>query len=120
MPATGIGQIPALYGQGYMNAAGQQSVVITDKSAVQHAVTVQVKRDRGCRDVPGGIHPTGTDSSTVNTSTTAMPVTILSTTASNPVPVTPYSVTRVDLNVGGITVQTNPEGLSFSIDARRL
>jgi hypothetical protein len=114
--ATGIGQIPALYAQAYSNAAGYQSVVITNKSATAHTVTIE----RNGTAV-GGTLPmqfiTGTDPSTQNTSTTDSPITIQSSTSTNPVPVPAYSVVRVDLT-GGITIQTNPPGLPFTVDTQ--
>ncbi|HTX33525.1 MAG TPA: DUF4214 domain-containing protein [Bryobacteraceae bacterium] len=115
VPATGLGQIPALYAQAYANASGQQSIVITNKGAVAQTVTLQVNGT-----AVSGLLPvqyiTGTDPSTLNTASTDTPITIQTTTASNPITVMPYSVTRVDLNSGGITIQTNPPGLSFSVD----
>jgi hypothetical protein len=114
VPATGLSPIPALYAQGYANAAGYQSVVITNKSATIHQVTVEVKGTPA-----GGTFPvqfiTATDPSTANTSTTSMPVTVQTASSANPVTVPPYSVVRVDLN-GGITIETYPPGLQFTVD----
>jgi hypothetical protein len=114
--ATGLGQIPALYAQGYTNAAGYQSVVITNKSASAHQVTIELNGEGVTGTFPIQ-SVSATDPSTVNTSTTEMPVTIQVSTSANPVPVPAYSVVRVDLN-GGITVQTYPPGLQFTIDTQ--
>jgi len=112
--ATGLEPIPALYAQGYANAAGYQSLVITNKSATAHEVTVNLNESAVAGSLPLAFI-TGTDPSTNNNSTTDLPVTIQSSRSSNPIPVPPYSVVRVDLN-GGIAIQTNPPGLQFSID----
>jgi hypothetical protein len=112
--ATGLSPIPALYAQGYANAAGYQSLVITNKSATVHEVTVNLNGSAVAGSLPLTFI-TGTDPSTTNTSTTDLPVTIQFSSSSNPIPVPPYSVVRVDLN-GGVTIQTNPPGLQFSID----
>ena len=112
--ATGLSPIPALYAQAYTNAAGYQSVVITNKSATAHEVTVNL----GGSEVAGSLPLTfiaGTDPSTTNTSTTAIAVAIQSSTSANPIPVPAYSVVRVDLS-GGITIQTNPPSLQFTVD----
>ncbi len=113
--ATGLGQIPALYAQGYVSASGLQSVMITNKSAVTHSVTIQVNGSPVSGTLPVQ-YISANDPSTMNTSSTQMPVTVQTASAANPVTVMPYSVTRVDLNAGGVTIQTNPTGLSFSLD----
>jgi hypothetical protein len=112
--ATGLGQIPALYAQAYAGSAGYQSVVITNKSATAHQVTVNLNGSAAAGSLPVEFI-TGTDPSTLNNSTTDSPITIQTTSSANPIPVPPYSVVRVDLN-GGITIQTNPPGLQFSVD----
>ena len=112
--ATGLGQIPALYAQTYTSSAGSQSVVITNKSATAHQVTVSLNGSQVAGSLPLQFI-TGTDPSTLNTSSTQSPISIQTMNSANPIPVPPYSVVRVDLN-GGMTVQTNPPGLQFSVD----
>jgi hypothetical protein len=114
--ATGLGQIPALYAQGYTNAAGYQSVVITNKSATTHQVTINLNGTEVAGSLPLQFI-TGTVPSNVNTSTTDSPITIQTSSSANPIPVPPYSVVRVDLN-GGVTIQTNPPGLQFTVDSQ--
>ena len=113
--ATGLGQIPALYAQGYTNVAGYRSVVITNKSATAHQVTVNLNGAPVSGSLPLTFI-TGTDPSTTNTSTTQIAVAIQTSTSANPIPVPPYSVVRVDLS-GGITIQTDPPGLQFTVDS---
>jgi hypothetical protein len=112
--ATGLSPIPALYAQAYTNAAGYQSVVITNKSATAHEVTVNLGGSPAAGALPLSFI-TGTDPSTTNTATTAIAIAIQSSTSANPIPVPAYSVVRVDLS-GGITIQTNPPGLQFTVD----
>ncbi len=113
--ATGLGQIPALYAQGYTNAAGYQSVAITNKSATAHQVTVTLNGTLVAGSLPLTFI-TGTDPSTTNASTTQIGVAIQAASSTNPIPVPPYSVVRVDLS-GGVTVQTDPPGLQFTVDS---
>jgi hypothetical protein len=112
--ATGLSPIPALYAQAYANAAGYQSVVITNKSATAHQVTVNLDGSPAAGSLPLTFI-TDTDPSTTNTATTAIAIAIQSSASANPIPVPPYSVVRVDLS-GGITIQTNPPGLQFTVD----
>ena len=114
--ATGLGQIPALYAQAYTSGSGSQSVVITNKSATAHQVTVRVNGSPVAGSMPIQFI-TGTDPSTLNTSSTQLAISIQTINSANPIPVPPYSVVRVDLN-GGVTIQTNPPGLEFSVDSR--
>jgi hypothetical protein len=112
--ATGLSPIPALYAQAYTNAAGYQSVVITNKSATAHEVTVNLGGSPAAGALPLSFI-TGTDPSTTNTATTAIAIAIQSSTSANPIPVPAYSVVRVDLS-GGITIQTDPPSLQFTVD----
>ncbi len=114
VPATGLGQIPALYAQAYTSGSGGQSVVITNKSATAHQVTLRVNGSPVAGSLPIQFI-TGTDPSTLNTSSTQLAITVQTANATNPIPVPPYSVLRVDLN-GGVTIQTSPPGLAFSVD----
>ncbi|HXP86162.1 MAG TPA: hypothetical protein VN841_15665 [Bryobacteraceae bacterium] len=100
--ATGLGQIPALYAQAYAAGSGQQSVVITNKSATAHQVTVRL----GGSPVQGTMPVqfiAGSDPTAVNTASNANIVAVQSSTSSNPVTVPAYSVVRVDLNSPSIT-----------------
>ena len=112
--ATGLGQIPALYAQAYTSTSGSQSVVITNKSATAQQVTVRLNGSAVAGSLPIQFI-TGADPSTLNTSSTQLAISIQTMNATNPIPVPPYSVVRVDLN-GGVTIQTNPPGLEFSVD----
>jgi hypothetical protein len=84
--ATGLSPIPALYAQAYTNAAGYQSVVITNKSATAHEVTVNLGGSPAAGSLPLTFIA-GTDPSTTNTSTTAIAVAIQSSASANPIPV---------------------------------
>ena len=110
--ATGLSPIPALYAQGYNGPEGQ-SLVITNKSATAHTVTVNLNGPAVSGSLPLTFI-TGTDPSMNNTATTDIAVPIQTSSSTNPIPVPPYSVVRVDLS-GGITIQTNPPGLQFSV-----
>jgi uncharacterized protein (TIGR03437 family) len=106
VPATGLGQIPALFAQAYVGANGQQSLVITNKSAAAHQVTVRV----------GGVPASGTmpvqfiagsDPTAANTASNPNAVSVQTSTSSNPVTVPAYSVLRVDLNAATVAVAVN-------------
>jgi len=97
VPATGLGQIPALYAQAYTSATGQQSVVITNKGATADPVTIRVN------GTPvGGLLQlqliAGSDPTAVNTASNPNTVSVNSSASLNPVTVPAYSVVRVDLN----------------------
>ncbi len=97
VPATGVGQIPALYAMTYQNRAGGLSVAITNKGAIANQVTLRVNGSA----VAGPLATqfvTGTDPSTSNTSSNQNAVALQSAASTNPVTVPPYSVIRVDLN----------------------
>lgn len=97
VPATGLGQIPALYAQAYIGATGQQSVLISNKGATAQQVTVNVNG----APVSGSLPVqwiSGTDPTVTNTATSPNNVAIQASTATNPVAVPAYSVVRVDLN----------------------
>lgn len=97
VPATGLGQIPALYAQAYTMVTGQQSVIITNKSATAHQVTVRVNGTAVSGTLPVEFIA-GSDPTAVNTASNPNVVAIQTTTATNPVSVPAYSVVRVDLN----------------------
>jgi uncharacterized protein (TIGR03437 family) len=114
VPATGIANIPALYAMSYTNALGGVSVVVTNKSATPHQVTVRVN----------GTAVTGTfplqfiaapDPTTANTSTTTNPVSVQNGTSANPITVPAYSVLSAVLTapplatfVNSASYQTGP------------
>jgi len=94
--ATGVGQIPALYAMTYRNAAGGLSVVVTNKSATPHQVTIRMNGSAAAGAL-GTQFATGTDPSTMNTSKNPTAIGIQTGSSANPVTVPPYSVMRVDL-----------------------
>jgi uncharacterized protein (TIGR03437 family) len=96
-PATGLGQIPALYAQAYTSATGQHSVVIANKSATAHQTTLRLNGT-----VVSGTMPlqfiAGSDPAAVNTAANPNAVSIQVSASANPVAVPAYSVVRVDLD----------------------
>jgi uncharacterized protein (TIGR03437 family) len=104
--ATGLGQIPAIYAQAYTSATGQQSVVITNKSATAYPATLRLNGTA----VPG-VMPlefiAGSDPTAVNTAATQNAVSIQTSASSNPVTVPAYSVVRVDLNTPAVATAVN-------------
>jgi hypothetical protein len=99
VPATGAGQMPALFAQAYANAGGQQSLVITNKSSVAHQVTVSLNGNSVTGTLPVEFIA-GQDPSAVNTASNSNAVVVQTSTSSNPVTVPAYSVVRVDLGPG--------------------
>jgi uncharacterized protein (TIGR03437 family) len=97
VPATGLGQIPALYAQAYSSATGQHSVVIANKSATAHQATLRLNGA-----VVSGALPlqfiAGSDPAAVNTAANPNAVSIQTSISVNPVTVPAYSVVRVDLD----------------------
>jgi uncharacterized protein (TIGR03437 family) len=106
VPATGLGEIPALYAQAYTSAAGAQSVVITNKGATAQAVTILLNGAPVSGTLPiqfiGGSDPT-----VQNTSSNQTAVTVQASSAANPVTVPAYSVVRVDLNTPAVATAVN-------------
>ena len=102
--ATGVGQIPALFAMTYRNQAGGWSVVVTNKGATAHQVTMRVNGSA----VAGPLSTqfvTATDPSTINTSSNPNAIAVQAGNSLNPVMVPPYSVMRVDLS-GGVQSAT--------------
>ena len=94
--ATGLGQIPALYALAYTNAVGGVSVVITNKSAVTHEVTIRMNG----REVRGPLalqFVTDANPSTNNSQTDPTLIAVQKDSSRNPIAVGPYSVVRADL-----------------------
>jgi uncharacterized protein (TIGR03437 family) len=97
VPATGLGQIPALYAQAYTSATGQHSVVIANKSATAHQATLRLNGTAVSGTMPLEFIA-GADPAAVNTAANPNTVSIQSATSANPVTVPAYSVVRVDLD----------------------
>jgi len=98
VPATGIGEIPALYRrQAYTSATGQHSVVVANKSATAQPATLRLNGT-----VVSGTLPlqyiAGSDPAAVNTAAKPDTVSVETGTSANPVTVPAYSVMRVDLD----------------------
>jgi len=107
VPATGItGGMPALYAMSYTNATGGLSVVITNKSATAHQVTIRVNGS-----VATGTFPlqfvSGSDPSAANTSSNPNAVVVETGSSGNPVTVPAYSVVRVDLKTPAVATVVN-------------
>ena len=98
VPATGISPIPALYAMSYSNAQGGLSVVITNKSATAHQVTVRVNGAAATGTFPLRFI-TAADPSTANTDTSTSSISIQTASSANPITVPPYSVLRADIAV---------------------
>jgi uncharacterized protein (TIGR03437 family) len=101
VPATGLGQIPALYAQAYTSATGRQSVVVANKGAVDQAVTIRVNGTA----VAGVLQVefvAGADPTAVNTAANPSAVAVKAAISANPVTVPAYSVVRVDLNAPAV------------------
>jgi hypothetical protein len=94
--ATGLGQIPALYAQAYTSAIGQNSVIITNKSAAAHHVTLRLNGTAISGTLPLQLI-SGSDPAAVNTASSNT-VSVRTSASANPVTVPAYSVVRVDLN----------------------
>jgi uncharacterized protein (TIGR03437 family) len=106
VPATGIAPIPALYAMSYSNTQGGLSVVITNKSATPHQVTVSVNGAEAT-----GLFPlqfiTAADPSTANTSTSKNAISIQTASSANPITVPPYCVLRADLTAPPVATVVN-------------
>jgi uncharacterized protein (TIGR03437 family) len=106
VPATGLLPVPALYAQAYGTATGQQSVVITNKSAAPNQVTIRV----GGAPVLGTLPIqmiAGADPAIQNTAASPNAVAIQTSTSGNPVTIPAYSVVRVDLNTPPVLTVVN-------------
>ncbi len=110
VPATGLAPIPALYAMSYTNAQGGLSVVITNKSAIAHQVTLNVN------GAPAGgpfalQFISAIDPSAANTDTSPNMIAIQTASSGNPVPVPPYSVVRADITVPPVASFVNAASL---------
>lgn len=96
VPATGMSPIPALYAMSYTNAEGGLSVLITNKSATTHQVTVRVNGTAASGSFPLQ-WVAASDPSTANTSTNQTAISVQAASSANPITVPAYSVLRADL-----------------------
>jgi len=96
VPATGMSPIPALYAMSYSNAQGGLSLVMTNKSASPHQVTVRVNGAASSGPFPLQFI-TAADPGTANTQTSKNAISIQTVSSANPITVPPYSVLRADL-----------------------
>ncbi len=96
VPATGMSPIPALYAMSYTNAQGGLSVLITNKSATPHQVTVRVNGTAASGSFPLQ-WVAASDPSTANTSTNQTAISVQAASSANPITVPAYSVLRADL-----------------------
>ena len=96
VPATGMSPIPALYAMSYANAIGDVSLVITNKSALAHQVTIRVDGK-----VAAGPFATefisGADPGAMNTHARPSLIGMQTGRSANPVTVPPYSVMHIDV-----------------------
>ncbi len=104
VPATSLGTVPALYAMSYSDAQGRLSVVITNKSASPHMVTIQLNG----ADIRGKfnfqvVHHDNPAKRNDPQDTTA--VVVEPGTSGNPIVVPPYSVLRADV--------ATPQGVSL-------
>ena len=97
VPATGLGQIPALYAQAYTDSTGLISLLITNKSAVAQSVAVQL--DGAGVGQMQLEYISSPDPSAFNSSSTVMPIMVRNQTASNLATIPPYSVTNMVLSI---------------------
>jgi uncharacterized protein (TIGR03437 family) len=106
VPATGLGQIPALYAQAYTSAIGQHSVAIANKGAAAQQVTIRVNGTPVSGTLPLQFIA-GSDPTAVNTASSPNTVAVQTSTSSNPVAVPEYSVVRVDLDSPAVVSVVN-------------
>ena len=97
VPATGVGQISALYPQAYTSATGRHSLVVANKSAVAHQVILRVNGTAVSGTMPLQFIA-GSDPAAINTAANPNTVSVQGSTSTNPVTVPAYSVVRVDLD----------------------
>ena len=95
VPASGLGQIPALYAICYSNEQRALSVVITNKGNTAQQVTIRVNGNAASGPIPQQF-VSSTDACAKNSSGTQN-ISIQTTSSSNPITVPPYSVLRADL-----------------------
>jgi uncharacterized protein (TIGR03437 family) len=106
VPATGLAPIPALYAMSYTNGQGGLSVVITNKSASAHQVTVRVNGTAAVGPFPLQFIAAA-DPSTANTSTNKTAVTVQTASSANPITIPAYSVLRADISMPAVASIVN-------------
>ena len=107
VPATGVSAgIPALYAMSYTNATGGVSLVITNKSATPHQVTVRMDGSAATGTFPLTF-VAGSDPSAANSPTNHSAVSVQTGNSGNPVMVPPYCVMRVDVKVPPVATFVN-------------
>ncbi len=107
VPATGItGGIPALYAVSYSNAAGGLSLVVANKSATAHQLTIRVNGAAATGPFPLQF-VAGSDPSAANTPTNPSLVSIQTANSGNPVTVPAYSVMSVALKAPPVATFVN-------------
>ena len=106
VPATGMAPIPALYALSYSNAQGGLSLVMVNKSATPHQVTVRVNGAAATGTFPLQFI-TAADPSTANTSASKTSISIQTASSANPITVPPYSVLRADLIIPSVAAFVN-------------
>jgi uncharacterized protein (TIGR03437 family) len=106
VPATGMANIPALYAMSYSTAQGGMSLVITNKSATPHQVTVTVNGTAASGTFPIQF-VSASDPSTANTATVQNAITVQTASSGNPITVPPYSVLRADISVPAVAAIVN-------------
>lgn len=92
--------MPALYAQSFKGNNGKDYVVITNKSAYSHSVTINMN-GASVTSPMTTYYTTSSDPLTENTSTSPSPVAIQTASSSNPITVPPYSVMRVEWTGSG-------------------
>jgi len=114
--ATSIGQIPALYALAYTNAVGGVSVIITNKSATTHQVTIRMNGSMAPGPLPLQF-VTSADPSAADSPTTPAAVTPQTAMSGNPITVGPYSVVRADLTsppIVAVVSSANPRSTALA------
>jgi uncharacterized protein (TIGR03437 family) len=107
VPATGMSAgIPALYAMSYTNATGGLAVVITNKSATSHQVTIRVNGSAATGTFPLTF-VAGSDPTAANSPTNQSAVSVQTGDSANPVTVPPYCVMRIDVKVPPVPTFVN-------------
>jgi uncharacterized protein (TIGR03437 family) len=118
--ATGSGQIPALYALAYTNAVGGVSVVITNKSATTHQVTIRMNGSAVAGPLPLQF-VTGAEPGTNNSPTDPDAIVTQAAVSGNPITVGPYSVVRADLAsppIVSVVSSANPRSTALASSQR--
>lgn len=92
--------MPALFAQSFKGNNGKDYVVITNKSAYPHSVTINMNGSAVTEPMTT-YYTTSTNPLTRNTSTSPTTIAVQSASSSNPIQVPPYSVMRVEWTGSG-------------------